>query len=84
MPHDTNSDLIITDPAILTGKPVFAGTRISVKLILEKLGDGWTINDLLDDYSHISRESVIYVGCRARLATKLEEWICLLSEKANC
>jgi uncharacterized protein (DUF433 family) len=59
MPHDANSDLITTHPAILGGKPIIAGTRISVQLILEKLGDGWSIDNLLDDYPQLSREQVI-------------------------
>jgi uncharacterized protein (DUF433 family) len=59
MPHDANSDLITTDPTILGGKPTIAGTRISVQLILEKLGDGWSIDNLLDDYPQLSREQVI-------------------------
>jgi uncharacterized protein (DUF433 family) len=59
MPHDANSDLITTDPTILAGKPIIAGTRISVQLILEKMRDGWTIDDLLDDYPQLSREQVI-------------------------
>jgi uncharacterized protein (DUF433 family) len=59
MPHNPNSDLITTDPTILGGKPTIAGTRISVQLILEKLGDGWSIDNLLDDYPQLSREQVI-------------------------
>jgi uncharacterized protein (DUF433 family) len=59
MTNDTSSGQIITDPAILAGKPVIAGTRISVQLILEKLRDGWTIADLLDDYPHLTREQII-------------------------
>lgn len=45
---------IISDPTILFGKPVIVGTRISVELILDKLGDGDSIADLLDDYPHLS------------------------------
>jgi uncharacterized protein (DUF433 family) len=59
MPDDANSDLITTDPTLLGGKPTIAGTRISVQLILEKLGDGWSIDNLLDDYPQLSREQVI-------------------------
>ena len=58
MTDDTTS-LISTDPEILGGKPVIAGTRISVQLILEKIGDGWSIQDLLEDYPHLTREQVI-------------------------
>ena len=59
MPHDADSDLITTDPTVLGGKPVIASTRISVQLILEKLRDGWSIDNLLDDYPQLSREQVI-------------------------
>lgn len=51
--------LIVTDPAILGGKPIIAGTRISVQLVLEKLRDGWNVDDLLDDYPHLTREQII-------------------------
>jgi uncharacterized protein (DUF433 family) len=50
---------IVNDPDILGGKPVIAGTRISVQLILEKMRDGWTINDLLDDYPYLTREQIV-------------------------
>ena len=56
---DDISPRITADPAILGGKPVIAGTRISVQLILEKMGDGWSIQDLLEDYPHLTREQVI-------------------------
>jgi uncharacterized protein (DUF433 family) len=56
---DDTSSLITSDPEILGGKPVIAGTRISVQLILEKLGDGWSIQDLLEDYPHLTREQII-------------------------
>jgi uncharacterized protein (DUF433 family) len=56
---DDTSSLITSDPEILGGKPVIAGTRISVQLILEKLRDGWSIQDLLDDYPHLTRDQII-------------------------
>ncbi len=33
-------DLILSDPSVMMGKPVIAGTRITVELILEKLAAG--------------------------------------------
>ncbi|HEX6817845.1 MAG TPA: DUF433 domain-containing protein [Ktedonobacterales bacterium] len=51
--------LITCDAAILGGKPVIAGTRISVQLILEKLRDGWTLEELLEDYPHLTREQIV-------------------------
>lgn len=50
---------IIADPLVLAGKPVIKGTRISVELVLECLGRGWTIDDILAQYPHLSREGVI-------------------------
>jgi uncharacterized protein (DUF433 family) len=59
MATDPVSVRIIADPNILAGKPIIAGTRISVQLVLEKIRDGWTIEDLLDDYPHLTREQII-------------------------
>ena len=50
--------LISSDPNILVGKPCISGTRISVELILQKLGAGETIGDILLDYPHITRQQV--------------------------
>lgn len=50
--------MIFTDPGILAGKPIIAGTRISVQIILEKLRDGWTIANLLEDYSQLNRTQI--------------------------
>ena len=49
---------IVSDPKVLCGKPTIAGTRISVELILEKLADGDSVADLLDDYPHITESDV--------------------------
>jgi uncharacterized protein (DUF433 family) len=53
-----SQQLINVDPAVMMGKPVIAGTRITVELILEKLGAGETLEDLLLDYPQLSREAV--------------------------
>ena len=46
------------NPEILGGKPVIKGTRISVELIMRKLGGGYTPDDVLKAYPHISREQI--------------------------
>lgn len=51
-------DHIVSDPAILVGKPTIKGTRISVELLLDRMADGWSMADLLESYPHISREDV--------------------------
>ncbi len=50
---------ITVDPAILVGKPIIKGTRISVELILDRVADGWTTEDILTSYPNITREDVL-------------------------
>lgn len=49
---------IIVDPRIMTGKPVIEGTRITVELILTRLGEGRSISEIVEEYPHITREQV--------------------------
>jgi uncharacterized protein (DUF433 family) len=51
--------MIVSDPAIMLGKPVVAGTRLTVELILEKLGSGQSIENLLADHPRLTREGVL-------------------------
>lgn len=50
---------IVVDPRIMGGKPVIRGTRIPVYLILELIANGWTIDDILKEYPHLTREDVL-------------------------
>jgi uncharacterized protein (DUF433 family) len=43
-------DYIEQRPDVMLGKPVIKGTRLTVELILERLGDGWPVSDLLESY----------------------------------
>ena len=52
------SDRIEIDPAIMVGKPVIRGTRITVESILRKLAEGAAESDLLEDYPHITTEDI--------------------------
>jgi uncharacterized protein (DUF433 family) len=49
---------IHSDKSILLGKPVIKGTRLSVEFILEQLASGWTEQQLLDNYSRLTREDL--------------------------
>jgi uncharacterized protein (DUF433 family) len=51
--------LIQSNPSIMMGKPVVTGTRVSVELILEKLGSGETIEQLLEAHPRLTREGVL-------------------------
>ncbi len=52
-------ELIVADPKVMMGKPVVAGTRITVELILEKLAAGETMEQLLDAHPRLTREAVL-------------------------
>ena len=53
-----NHQYIISDPDIMMGKPVIKGTRITVENILEKMSCGETIEQVLESYPHLTRESI--------------------------
>lgn len=49
---------ITMDPDICNGRPVIAGTRIPVQTILEFLGAGDSIEDVLEEYPSLERDDV--------------------------
>ena len=52
------TDLIKTDPTVMMGKPVVAGTRITVELILEKLAAGETVEQILEAHPRLTRQAI--------------------------
>ena len=46
------------NPEVLAGKPVVKGTRLSVQLILELLADGWSTEEVLDQYPTLTKDDV--------------------------
>ena len=55
------AELIQSDPAVMMGKPVVAGTRITVESILEKLSAGESVDQILEAHPRLTRESVLAV-----------------------
>ena len=53
-----HKNLIQSNPSIMMGKPVIAGTRITVESILEKLAAGETVEQLLEAHPRLTREAV--------------------------
>jgi uncharacterized protein (DUF433 family) len=51
--------LVTSDPDVMMGKPVVAGTRITVELILEKLAAGESIEQVLEAHPRLTREAVL-------------------------
>jgi uncharacterized protein (DUF433 family) len=50
--------IIVSDPKVMMGKPIIAGTRITVELILEKLAVGETVDQILDAHPRLTREAI--------------------------
>jgi uncharacterized protein (DUF433 family) len=50
---------IVSDPDVMMGKPVVEGTRITVESILDELGAGQTIEQLLESHPRLTREGVL-------------------------
>jgi uncharacterized protein (DUF433 family) len=51
-------DRIVLDQAILVGKPVIKGTRIAVDFVIGLLAEGWTEQDILNNYPGLTKENI--------------------------
>jgi uncharacterized protein (DUF433 family) len=67
---------ILTDPAILGGKPCIQGTRISVEFILELIASGATAHNIVQAYPHLTpgdvAAAVQYAANYMRSSSQLE------------
>ena len=54
----TITDRIEINPKVMMGKPVIRGTRVPVELILRKLSEGATDDDLLEAYPRLTRADI--------------------------
>jgi uncharacterized protein (DUF433 family) len=60
--------IIIKDPEILGGEPVFRGTRVPFKILIEYLEGGDTLDQFLEQYPSVTRELAIAAIEEARLS----------------
>jgi uncharacterized protein (DUF433 family) len=49
---------IAVDPKILVGKPTIKGTRIAVEFVVDLLGRGWSTEQILREYDHLTPEDI--------------------------
>ncbi len=68
-------DFIEARPEVMLGKPVLKGTRITVELILERLGDGWPEADILKAYPHLRPEHIRAAQAYAAAALSTEQTV---------
>lgn len=54
-----SQSVIIQDPEILSGEPVFRGTRVPFQTLLDYLEGGDTLDEFLEQYPGVSREQAI-------------------------
>ena len=50
---------IVVDPAVLSGKPVVKGTRLTVEFVLGLLAQGWNEAEILRNYPGLTREQIL-------------------------
>jgi uncharacterized protein (DUF433 family) len=53
------ANVIVRDPEILGGRPVFRGTRVPVEVLFENLEDGLSIDEIIESYPSLNRDDVI-------------------------
>lgn len=61
---ETNDPIVTMSPEILSGAPVFAGTRVPVHTLVEYLAAGDSIDDFLEGFPTVSREQVVALSAR--------------------
>jgi len=55
---DDMAHRIVIDPAVMTGKPIINGTRITVEFVIDLLGPGWTTEQIIQQYDHITPQDI--------------------------
>jgi uncharacterized protein (DUF433 family) len=76
------TDRIEINPAVMMGKPVIRGTRLTVELILHKLADGETESELRQDYPHLTPED-IRAAIAYGAASVAHEGVVMLPDPSN-
>jgi len=58
--------IIVKNPAVLSGEPVFRGTRVPFKSLTDYLEHGRSLSEFLDDFPGVSRQDAIAALEQAR------------------
>ena len=62
-----SSSVIVRDPGILGGTPVFRGTRVPFQSLLDYLEGGQTLDEFLDDFPTVAREAAVHALEHAKM-----------------
>lgn len=59
MKAEAETQIISRSPGVMSGAPVFAGTRVPVQTIVDYLAGGHPLDEFLDDFPTVSREQAV-------------------------
>ncbi len=76
------NDRIEINPQIMLGKPVIRGTRVTVELILRRIGEGASVEEIIDMYPRLTAEDVHAAATYAADAMAHDETVLLDSSQA--
>lgn len=68
-------DYIEVRPEVALGKPIFKGTRLTVEFILERLGEGSSVEDLVQNYEGLTPEHVRAATAYAAAVLRRDELV---------
>jgi uncharacterized protein (DUF433 family) len=71
-----SESVIVQDPEIHSGEPVFRGTRVPFQMLLDYLEGGDTLDEFLEQYPGVSREQAIAAleEAKALILARLAKW----------
>lgn len=72
-----DTELISRNPKIMSGAPVFAGTRVLVQTLFDYLEGGDPLDEFLEDFPTVGRDHAIAVLERSKA------WLCLVSARRS-
>ena len=65
-------DRISINPSVLVGKPVIKGTRIAVEFVIDLLAQGWSEQNILENYPGVTHEDIVACLRYAEQVIKME------------
>jgi uncharacterized protein (DUF433 family) len=75
-----NKSVINIDPEIMSGAPVFRGTRVTIQTLFDYIENGKTIENFIEDYDWVKREQTIEVLELAKKFVSNEKYLNILDE----
>jgi uncharacterized protein (DUF433 family) len=72
-----SNNVIIRDPEILGGTPVFRGTRVPFQTLLDYLEGGQTLSEFLDDFPTVTRDAAVHAleHAKSLVVSELEKYV---------